>query len=443
MGQKLVLRKTLRALAVLLISVPLILLLLAIEDEPRVSGESALDAAELARVEGILLEASPQTPSARSRHSIYLSREEIQLLLRYGTELLDLAPDWAANVDLHLDRLDGKLSIELLGSPLPLFLNLQGGFRAESDRLALQSLRVGRLAVPGPLLDYVLRRIQDNLSTSDSDYRDIRSLLASIERVAIDERGMQLQFMWDPALANRLSQQAQRLFVSSVDQQRMLHYYEQISLVALALPADHGAVSLNAFLVPLFRSALARSEAGADPIAENRTLLQTLAIYLHDGSLAPLIEPELATQLTKAKAVEVRLHRRSDLAQHLVSSAAISASAGAGLAELISNTKEAYDARYRSGFSFSDLAANTVGVRLASHATADDESARLMQGRLANLTEENDYMPEIGNNRDGISEADFSRLYQDRSSEEYQARLEEIQLLIDARPLFQNLPWGQ
>lgn len=440
MGRKLVLRKTLRALIVLLISVPLILLLLAIEDEPSVAGESALDAGELARVENILLEASPQTPSTRSRHSVYLSPEEIQLLLRYGTELLDLAPDWAAGVNLEQDRLTGDLSIEILGSPLPLFVNLQGGFSAESDRLALQSLRVGRLAVPGPLLDYVLRRIQDNVSTSDSDYRDIRSLLASIERVAIDERGMQLEFMWDPALASRLGQQAQRLFVSSADQQRMLHYYEQISLVALALPADHGAVSLNAFLVPLFRSALERSEAGADPVAENRTLLQTLAIYLHDASLAPLIEPELAAQLTTAKLVEVRLHRRRDLAQHLISSAAISASAGAGLAELISNTKEAYDARYRSGFSFSDLAANTVGVKLASLATADAEAALVMQQRLATLDDEADYMPEIGNNRDGISEADFNRLYQDRSSEEYQARLAEIQLLIDARPLFRNLP---
>ena len=48
-------------------------------------------------------------------------------------------------------------------------------------------------------------------------------------------------------------------------------------------------------------------------------------------------------------------------------------------------------------------------------------------------------MPEVGNNRDGISETDFNAIYIDRNSTEYNQRLEEIQSLIDARPLFQGL----
>ena len=147
----------------------------------------------------------------------------------------------------------------------------------------------------------------------------------------------------------------------------------------------------------------------------------------------------MAGEVPRAKFIEVRIQRRQDLAQHVASIAAISALAGANLAEFLSTTKEAYDARYRSGFSFSDLTANTVGVTLANYLTANSASAIEMQRRLSKILIESDYMPEVGNNRDGISETDFNAIYIDRSSAEYNQRLEEIQSLIDARPLFQGL----
>ena len=147
----------------------------------------------------------------------------------------------------------------------------------------------------------------------------------------------------------------------------------------------------------------------------------------------------LAKEMQPAKYIEVRLQRRQDLAQHLVSIAAVTASAGADFAQLLSTTKEAYDARYRSGFSFSDLTANTVGVYLASYSTQDPATAIEMQKRLATLQTESDYMPEVGDNRDGISESDFAAIYSDRNSPEYQRRLADIQALIKTRALFKDL----
>jgi hypothetical protein len=250
---------------------------------------------------------------------------------------------------------------------------------------------------------------------------------------------MDVNLQWDPDLFDRISNRAQQLFISAADQQRIIAYYKRIDEIARAIPADLRAVSLNTFLVPLFSDAQQKSMAGSDPIAENRTILQTLAVYVNDGNIEQLLGPELAQQLAPARFVEVRLQRRQDLAQHLVSIAAISASAGAGFAQLLSTTKEAYDARYRSGFSFSDLTANSVGVTLATLATGNVETAQLMQQRLANLQDESDFMPEVGSNRDGLSESDFTAQYQDRNSEEYQQRLRQIQALINARPLFQGL----
>ena len=76
---------------------------------------------------------------------------------------------------------------------------------------------------------------------------------------------------------------------------------------------------------------------------------------------------------------------------------------------------------------------------MAQLSTTDATTAKIMQERLANLQNESDYMPEVGSNRDGLSETDFNAMYTDRNSPEYAKRLAEIQTLIDSRPLFSGL----
>jgi hypothetical protein len=172
-------------------------------------------------------------------------------------------------------------------------------------------------------------------------------------------------------------------------------------------------------------------------------VLQALAVYVNDENIGQLIGTDAASTVTAANFIEVRLQRRQDLAQHVMSIAAISASAGASLAQLLSTTKEAYDARYRSGFSFSDLTANSVGVAMADFATRDPESALKFQRRMIALEAESEYMPAVGNNRDGLTEVDFSEQYTDRNSDEYRLRLEQIQELIYQQSLFQNFNQNQ
>ena len=130
--------------------------------------------------------------------------------------------------------------------------------------------------------------------------------------------------------------------------------------------------------------------------------------------------------------MEVRLQQREDLAQHVASIAAISSSAGSE-GQLLSTIKEAYDARYRTGFSFSDLTANSVGVALAEFATRNDASALEFQRRVITLSDDSEYMPAVGNNRDGMTEAAFSDQYRDRGSAEFAKRLREIQTMIAER----------
>ena len=429
----------LRTLAVLLLSTPVILLLLAIETSPSHVAEKQFSSKELSRIEALLLESTPRSPSYASRHELQLNSEELNLLLRYAANIMNLSSDWVAQTQLSQDNLNAQLSLRLGTGPISMYLNAKADFIENDNLLMLDTLRIGRISVPNRFLQFTLQRLREELATENVAYQNFSELINNVESVELELNRMTISMQWDPSLIGRIGNQAQQFFISEQDRQRIIDYYAIITKIAAVVPIDIRAVSINAFLSPLFAAAAEKTLAGSDPIAENRTAFLTLATYLNKESITQLIGEEAAAKIEPAPFVEARLLRRQDLAQHLVSIAAITASAGADLAQMLSTTKEAYDARYRSGFSFSDLTANNVGVSIARLATSNPETAKIMQGRLANLQSESDYMPEVGNNRDGLSETDFNAVYTDRSSPQYLKRLAEIQTLIDTRPLFSGL----
>ena len=434
-----ILRLLLRPLIVLAASTPIIMLLLSIETGPTVSSADSLTAEEMTRIEQLLIESAPSSPGIPGSQSMDLSVDELNLFLDYGLNLLDLSRAWATQLSLEEGLLQSEVSIEILSDWIPLYLNINSEFVQVENRLQLEKVTVGKLQIPDRLVGLGLARLRNNLTQATPVFEDINQLIANVEKIDISGSQMQVQIHWDPELIGKISDDAQQLFITDDDRIRIIGYYESINAIATTIPADIRAISLNALLVPLFTEALERSDSGNDPIDENRSLLQALAIYVSNEDLSQLVGETMAAEVPRAKFIEVRLQRRQDLAQHVSSIAAISALAGAELAKFLSTTKEAYDARYRSGFSFSDLTANTVGVTLANYLTANSASAIEMQRRLSKILTESDYMPEVGNNRDGISETDFNAIYIDRNSTEYNQRLEEIQSLIDARPLFQGL----
>lgn len=429
----------LRTLVVLFLSAPVIVLLLAIQGSASLVVEQHFSDEELSKIETLLLESTPKSPSYASRHELQLNAQELNLLLRYAVNIMNLSSEWAAQTQLSQDNLNTQLSVQLGVGPVPMYLNVEADFIEDDNLLTLDALRIGRIDVPNRFLQFTLQRLRGDLATENIAYQDFSELINTIERVDLERNQMTVSLQWNPNLISRIGNQAQQLFISEQDQQRIINYYAIITNIAAAVPIDIRAVSINAFLSPLFAAAAEKTLAGSDPIAENRTAFQTLAAYLNKESIAQLIGKEAAAEIEPAPFIEARLLRRQDLAQHLVSIAAITASAGADLAQMLSTTKEAYDARYRTGFSFSDLTANNVGVSIARLATSDPETAKIMQGRLANLQNESDYMPQVGNNQDGLSETDFNAMYTDRSSPQYAKRLAEIQTLIDSRPLFSEL----
>lgn len=430
---------TLRLLLVILISTPFMLALLALQTERGIEVGETLTSTELDEVERLLLESAPASTARPSQQRVLLGESELNLLLRYGLQVMNLTPDWSADAELSVGAVLVRASIALGGPEGPFFINGEGRLVSTGTNFSLDTLSIGNLSLPPSVTAFVSQRLQANLFAADVGFQDFADLLANIESANVQTQQLSLVVNWEPELIDRLANRARQLFLPESDRLRIAAYYDEIRRIVATIPTDLRAVSLNTFLIPLFNHAADQSLVSGEPIAENRSALQALAVYVNNEDIAQLLGTEIAANLEPAPFIEVRLQRRQDLAQHLVSIAAISASAGAGVAELLSTTKEAYDARYRSGFSFSDLTANSVGVTLASFATRDRDTALLMQQRLSATSSESDYMPEVGNNRDGLSESDFVSQYRDRNSPEYQQRLNDIQALIDARPLFRAL----
>ncbi len=433
-----VLRMALMPPLVLLSSLPVVLLLLSLDSEPSLAPMPAITPSEFSQLEEILLENAPASTSRASQRSITLDTEELNLLLRYSAQLLTASHPWAARMELSNEQLHVNANIGLIDFPSRFFLNIESTLGLDQGRLRLQQLTLGKLSVPAGLLDPFLDLVVTNLVVANPARTVLAELTDQVSNLQLSPAAVSFDIQWQPELIAGLSNQIWQLFASDDDRRRIAYYHTQISNIVAAVPNDIRAVPLHTLLIPLFSAVREESAVSRNPVAENRAAFQALSIYLNGEDIASTTGIKNAEELANPRPVEVRLQQREDLAQHVASIAAISSSAGAELAQLLSTTKEAYDARYRTGFSFSDLTANSVGVALAEFATKSDASALEFQRRVIALSDDAEYMPVVGSNRDGITEAAFSVQYRDRSSTEFAQRLREIQTMIAERPFFAN-----
>lgn len=412
--------------------------LLCLQFTPLVETRSQLSRAEAVRVEGLLLDSVPRAPGLTGPHEFSWNQEELNLLGRHLLSLSHMSPEWAARVDLR----DGALGFEVsrsLGFVVPLYMNLHGEITRGDGLPALTALRLGYMPIPRFLIDLLTPSLSDAMASDDPLLAEAGRLLANVENVYLGAAEIRFNVHWDPELLARAGDQARQWLISETDRQRILEYYAVIGRVADEIPESERAIPLGRLLAPLFSEARSKSLQGSDPIAENQALLQTLALYVNEEDVEQLVGAIAAENTPAAKFVEVRLQRRQDLAQHLTSIAAITVALGPDLALMLSTAKESYDARHRSGFSFSDLTANSVGISLATLATRDRESALEIQRRMSEVLSDAEYMPEVGSSRDGISADDFSELYRDTGSVEYRQRLAEIRHLIESTSVFAGL----
>lgn len=423
------------AISVFLLAV----LWLSLQTTPSVTATEPLSVDEVTRVEQTLVNNAPRDVGSPELQKLSLTSDELNLLIRYAGELLDTGDQINGRVELPGDELIADISIPLPYRYLPFFLNIRAAFYSDGRYLELASLKAGQLPIPGWLANNLAGQLERRYLGDNQTYTGVLELLESVRALKISENRVAMDFQWEPSLLSSIRNRAQQLLVSDLDQHRIARHFHNLTDYLDRVPETTRAITLTSLFKPMFAAARQQSMLDDDPVSENRTLLLTLAAYVNEEDIRLWLAPELADTLPDMRFIEVRVQQRQDLAQHIVSSAAISASAGAGLAHILSSIKENYDARYRSGFSFSDLTANEAGVILGTVATKSAAYATLVQERMMNLESDSDYFPAVDNNRDGLSESDFNARYRDSGSSQYQEKISQIEALIYQRPLFQGL----
>jgi len=429
---------TLKTLLLITIAVPLLLLILILQAHPEVRFREELNAEETRLIEELIVNNSPSRFSSTGERVLSFNAEELNLLAAFGRHNLPQLERFATDFDLR-----DATALITLSTPWPfksmsVFLNIQFEVEQTAGQLRLTNLHAGDLRLPGFAVDALSRRLQKESTSLAESYQGLADLQRSIRHVELRGDLVDIHLQWEPDLLANLRSQAQQFFISADDRERILYYYGEIAAISMQLPPETRNTTLQTFMPALFDSARSRSSNGGDAVAENRTLLQALSLFVNHLKIEQLVSDLPESWDLRPRRLYVTLQGRSDLSQHFISSAAIAASAGVSVAEVLSNSKEVYDARYRSGFSFSDMTANIAGMALGAAATESTESARLLQNRLADAEQEYDYMPATENNTDGISEQDFSDQYNDRNNHSYQNRLTEIEQQVADLPVYQQ-----
>lgn len=431
------LARRLSALVLGLLAFVLLLMILTLQLSPSVPVTRTIDDVDVRTIEQLIVDNAPEEISSADERRLQLDKEELNLLTAFGLQTIPGLQNIAADVALTSGSASIDLVVPLQLPGLPLYLNLHARVRQQDGAIELYGVRAGHLPIPTAVVRGAFRFGERLLAASYVNYQEFSALQQSVRDVTFEEDAVHVTLNWQPDMLSQVKAQAEQLFLSADDNERILRYYVQIAEIVAALPADTSSISLNELLFPLFRIASVRSANGRDAIAENRNLLQALSLYVNEADIRQLAgEAAAEFDAMPVRRVEVTIQHRADLAQHLTTSAAITAAAGAGVAGILSNSKETYDARYRSGFSFSDLTANSAGVALGNAATSNAEEALALQQKLAQATQETDYMPPVARDLTGLNEADFSEQYRDRNSQAYLDRVAAIDKEIAALPVY-------
>jgi len=419
-----------------LLGLALLLVVLVIQWQPSVPVNPTLDNLAINTIEQVIVDNAPASIGAPGEVSLHLDKQELNLLAAFLLQSVPSLNTVTTNITIDDGNANVDMSIPLKTPFKTSYLNVHTQVRQLNEQVQLHSVQVGYLPIPSALVRFVRSRAELQLANTYVNYQQISDLQSRIRAIDFHKDAIAIRLDWDPKLLAQVQTQAEQLLLSAEDKDKIVFYFAEIVTIVQMQDDNTRSISLNALLAPLFNTAYERILNGADSLSENRALLQALSLYVNESDLSQLVDPPSAAALINPRRLNVTIQRRPDLAQHFTSSAAMSATVGAGVAGILSTSKEVHDARYRSGFSFSDLTANTAGVALGMAASKTAEQAKRFAQRLASANQESDYMPVVSRENAGLTENDFSAQFTDRNSPAYRAKLAEIDAQIAALPIY-------
>ncbi|UCE07466.1 MAG: hypothetical protein JSW07_05375 [bacterium] len=417
-----------------IIVIPFTLLVFGIQSKPLVTPGKKLSYEDVARVKQLIKDNDPRKPKPGDIRNTSITERDLNLFLDYALSQTPGNQKMYAHVNLYQNLANAQFTYLLPENPFGDYLNISTMLVPESNRLTVGQLKIGSLRIPGWSINFVTG-ILNKLLMPFEEYRNMIELADSIKDMQVDENKVSVVYQWQPDVIKRLHARG-RDFLLPADERELLRVYNE-KLAAISRSLHGRTVSISLFVRPLFQFAKQRTISGGNPEAENRALVLNLAAYSIGRNINRFIDIGNAESYPLKGRVKLTLLGRDDLAKHFLVSAAITVSAGSGLANLAGVFKEMDDSRGGSGFSFADLAADRAGVRFAEIASGSSRQAKLLQQSMAGLIREYDFMPRVDNLPEGIQELEFKRRYKDLDSETYRIVEDEIDRRIAACQIYQ------
>ena len=213
-----------------------------------------------------------------------------------------------------------------------------------------------------------------------------------------------------------------------------------------ALPVSVGATSTamarregDALTSYLVREAAGAAKSLPDDVKAQAFLL-AVTIGLSDteffgqipaiGNVVRAIESPSERKIRLTFLSETTMGGQRDLARHFLTSAQLTATAGAPAAQAAGLAKELADGQSASGFSFSDVAADRAGIRFAQ-AVLDK---KVTLGLLALTFSVPSYMPSVEGLPEKIASKDFATQFGTKDDPRFLKQLQEIDQRISQLP---------
>ncbi|PTR09997.1 hypothetical protein C8R32_10284 [Nitrosospira sp. Nsp5] len=392
----------------------LTLVILAVEDHPRVDRRVILTPEHMERAKQIV-----------DAHRDWV-RPGMLASARIMPADADLAANYLANrfgkgsAQLALADRNAviRLSLPLNGYPLDGYLNLEATLIETTELPQLQSVNIGKLSLPDALTDMLLPQLVRWLRDSP----EYRTGLDTLRLVKMSPDELSIFYRWEGGV----SDEVRASVIDKVERERLLRYQ---SLLAANSRRHGAAVSLAEVLPPLVRLAGERSVNG-EVLAENRALILVTTFYVLGISLERIL-PEAAGWPRPARRT-VTIDGREDFAKHFMVSASIAAYADTTLADAIGLYKEVEDSRSGSGFSFNDIAADRAGTKFGEKAVASESSAQQLQRRVAAGLKDSDLMPVWSDLPEFMPEAEFKRRFGGVDAPAYRGMMQKIEQRVAA-----------
>ena len=289
--------------------------------------------------------------------------------------------------------------------------------RLAENRAVIRRVGIGGFDVPGWLVKEAVQWVAGNWP----ELGDERVELVAVRVLESYPARLELVCVWPGSPVEHLRVRS----AATGGRNWPVTYAERIAEWA-ARPGSRAPI--RELLRSLFGEAAARTEAGADPVVENRTAIIVAAAQAF--GCTPVEDGQPVRQ------VRPLLHRRDDLGRHFVGSAALAVLLDRRFSDSVGLDKEYSDSRAISGFSFSDLAANLAGAQFGDLATASPGSARRVQEWMEQAASDADIMPGVGDLPDNLPEEVLKRRFGEPGAEAYQRVLEEIEARIASVPLY-------